>query len=85
MKNSPLSGGDSTSNFCQSFVKIYALFPANKGKNRLRATLRSVPQFDSINGVSADERDRVATERRAVKRLEGLGYTVRLERLAQAA
>ncbi len=47
--------------------------------------LRDGGEYEDLGVQYFDERDRAATERRAVKRLEGLGYTVRLERLAQAA
>ena len=42
-------------------------------------------EFADLGGRHFDERDRAAVERRAVKRLEGLGFKVTLEPVALAA
>jgi transposase len=46
--------------------------------------LKHQTTYEELGGNYFDERDRQAVTRRAVKRLEGLGYTVRLEAKAAA-
>jgi transposase len=47
--------------------------------------LESGKPYEELGNNYFDERDRVAVERRAVKRLESLGYRVHLEPVAQVA